>query len=38
VALKKRINEILARVGLADRAKEQVETFSGGYAAADRTG
>jgi ABC-2 type transport system ATP-binding protein len=29
-ALKKRIVEILARVGLADRAKERVETFSGG--------
>src|SRR5271169_4809777 len=29
-ALKKRIQEILARVGLADRAKELVETFSGG--------
>jgi len=29
-ALKKRIAEILARVGLADRAKERVETFSGG--------
>ncbi len=29
-ALKKRIIEILARVGLADRAKERVETFSGG--------
>jgi len=28
--LKKRIGEILARVGLADRAKERVETFSGG--------
>jgi ABC-2 type transport system ATP-binding protein len=28
--LKKRIMEILARVGLADRAKERVETFSGG--------
>jgi ABC-2 type transport system ATP-binding protein len=28
--LKKRIAEILARVGLADRAKERVETFSGG--------
>jgi ABC-2 type transport system ATP-binding protein len=28
--LKKRIQEILARVGLADRAKERVETFSGG--------
>lgn len=29
-ALKKRINEILSRVGLADRAKDRVETFSGG--------
>ena len=29
-ALKKRIAEILARVGLSDRAKERVETFSGG--------
>lgn len=29
-ALKKRIDEILSRVGLADRAKELVETFSGG--------
>lgn len=29
-ALKKRIHEILARVGLADRANELVETFSGG--------
>jgi ABC-2 type transport system ATP-binding protein len=29
-ALKKRIHEILERVGLADRAKERVETFSGG--------
>jgi len=29
-ALKKRITEILERVGLADRAKERVETFSGG--------
>lgn len=28
--LKKRVAEILARVGLADRAKERVETFSGG--------
>ncbi|HTW57411.1 MAG TPA: ATP-binding cassette domain-containing protein [Terriglobales bacterium] len=28
--LKKRIAEILARVGLSDRAKERVETFSGG--------
>ena len=29
-ALKPRIKEILSRVGLADRAKEYVETFSGG--------
>ncbi len=29
-ALKKRVGEILARVGLSDRAKERVETFSGG--------
>jgi ABC-2 type transport system ATP-binding protein len=29
-ALKKRIQEILTRVGLADRSKELVETFSGG--------
>ena len=29
-ALKKRVEEILNRVGLADRAKERVETFSGG--------
>ena len=29
-ALKARIEEILSRVGLADRAKEQVGTFSGG--------
>ena len=29
-ALKSRIKEILKRVGLADRAKEYVETFSGG--------
>jgi ABC-2 type transport system ATP-binding protein len=28
--LKKRVGEILERVGLADRAKERVETFSGG--------
>jgi ABC-2 type transport system ATP-binding protein len=28
--LKKRVAEILSRVGLADRAKERVETFSGG--------
>ena len=28
--LKKRLAEILSRVGLADRAKERVETFSGG--------
>ena len=31
-ALKARINEILDRVGLADRTKELVETFSGGMA------
>jgi ABC-2 type transport system ATP-binding protein len=31
-ALKARIMEILGRVGLADRAKEMVETFSGGMA------
>jgi ABC-2 type transport system ATP-binding protein len=31
-ALKKRIGEILGRVGLADRARELVETFSGGMA------
>jgi ABC-2 type transport system ATP-binding protein len=31
-ALKSRIMEILGRVGLADRAKEMVETFSGGMA------
>jgi ABC-2 type transport system ATP-binding protein len=30
LALKKRVEEILTRVGLADRAKERVETFSGG--------
>jgi ABC-2 type transport system ATP-binding protein len=30
VGLKQRIMEILSRVGLADRAKELVETFSGG--------
>ncbi|MFY9792684.1 MAG: ATP-binding cassette domain-containing protein [Candidatus Sulfotelmatobacter sp.] len=30
IGLKKRITEILSRVGLADRAKELVETFSGG--------
>jgi ABC-2 type transport system ATP-binding protein len=30
VPLKKRIQEILDRVGLADRAKDRVETFSGG--------
>ena len=30
VALKKRVGEILVRVGLSDRAKERVETFSGG--------
>jgi ABC-2 type transport system ATP-binding protein len=29
-ALKRRVQEILERVGLADRAKELVETFSGG--------
>jgi ABC-2 type transport system ATP-binding protein len=29
-ALKTRVAEILSRVGLADRAKERVETFSGG--------
>jgi ABC-2 type transport system ATP-binding protein len=29
-ALKSRIKEMLARVGLADRAKERAETFSGG--------
>jgi ABC-2 type transport system ATP-binding protein len=29
-ALKKRVGEILTRVGLADRARERVETFSGG--------
>lgn len=29
-ALKRRVDEILSRVGLADRAKERVETFSGG--------
>jgi ABC-2 type transport system ATP-binding protein len=29
-ALKARVQEILSRVGLADRAKEQVGTFSGG--------
>ncbi len=29
-ALKRRVEEILNRVGLADRAKERVETFSGG--------
>lgn len=29
-ALRKRVGEILTRVGLADRAKERVETFSGG--------
>jgi len=28
--LKKRVGEMLARVGLADRAKEKAETFSGG--------
>ena len=31
-ALKSRIQEILGRVGLTDRAKELVETFSGGMA------
>jgi ABC-2 type transport system ATP-binding protein len=31
-ALKARIKEILGRVGLADRMKEMVETFSGGMA------
>ena len=30
VVLKKRVAEILDRVGLSDRAKERVETFSGG--------
>jgi ABC-2 type transport system ATP-binding protein len=29
-ALKRRVEEILTRVGLADRSKERVETFSGG--------
>ena len=29
-ALKKRVREMLERVGLADRAKEKAETFSGG--------
>src|SRR5450755_2336226 len=29
-ALKNRVNEMLHRVGLADRAKEKAETFSGG--------
>ncbi len=29
-ALKKRVSEMLNRVGLADRAKEEAETFSGG--------
>jgi ABC-2 type transport system ATP-binding protein len=29
-SLKQRVNEILSRVGLADRAGERVETFSGG--------
>jgi len=29
-ALKSRINEMLARVGLSDRAREKAETFSGG--------
>jgi ABC-2 type transport system ATP-binding protein len=32
VALKSRISEVLGRVGLADRAQELVETFSGGMA------
>jgi ABC-2 type transport system ATP-binding protein len=31
-ALKTRIREVLARVGLADRARDLVETFSGGMA------
>ena len=31
-ALKSRIREILSRVGLADRARDQLETFSGGMA------
>jgi ABC-2 type transport system ATP-binding protein len=30
VTLKRRIEEMLARVGLSDRAKERAETFSGG--------
>ena len=30
ISLKRRVGEILARVGLSDRAKERVETFSGG--------
>jgi ABC-2 type transport system ATP-binding protein len=30
VALKKRVREMLSRVGLADRAREKAETFSGG--------
>src|SRR6202007_2057729 len=29
-ALKRRVQEILSRVGLEDRAKDRVETFSGG--------
>ena len=29
-ALEKRVDEILARIGLSDRAKDRVETFSGG--------
>jgi len=29
-SLKRRVNEMLGRVGLADRAKEKAETFSGG--------
>ena len=30
VVLKRRVQQILERIGLADRAKERVETFSGG--------
>jgi ABC-2 type transport system ATP-binding protein len=30
VVLKKRVSEMLSRVGLADRAKEEAQTFSGG--------